>query len=336
MINVGFIGAGEIADTHAAAIDLVASARLAAVTDLDLSRAKALAARHGATVAEDVATLLRASGLDVVYILTPPAAHMEQIMAVAEAGIPIMCEKPLTVTLAEAERAIGYARERQVPVMTGLTHRYHPLAAEVRSMIQAGEFGDFVAAWSHRLIHLPVRPNSWLNDLSAAGGLTLQYAMHDLDWAMSVGGNVVEVTAQQYRADEALNIEDNLWALLRFDNGGSGSLGASWSAAQAHAERGVVGTRGNLRIVEQKHLIGAFHDGRVVNRHLGDDYDWFDVFVRESQDVIDCVRRGDTFTITGEDGRRALELSVATLHAAQQVRPVSLPLPATFSMEELP
>jgi predicted dehydrogenase len=91
-----------------------------------------------------------------------------------------------------------------------------------------------------------------------------------------------------------------------------------------------------LRIVEQKHLIGAFHDGRVVNRHLGDDYDWFDVFVRESQDVIDCVRRGDTFTITGEDGRRALELSVATLHAAQQVRPVSLPLPATFSMEELP
>jgi predicted dehydrogenase len=68
---------------------------------------------------------------------------------------------------------------------------------------------------------------------------------------------------------------------------------------------------------------------------LGEDYDWFDVFVRESRDVIDRVRRGLPFAVSGEDGRRALEVSLATLRAAQQRRPVSLPLPVSPPSEEI-
>lgn len=332
-INVGFIGAGSIAGTHAAALDEVEGARLAVVTDVAPQRAAALAQKYGATAVAGVDELVQFPGLDVVYILTPPAAHAAQIGAAVEAGLPIMCEKPLTVTMAEAREAIACAQRAGVPLMTGLSHRYHPLAEEVRALVQNGELGEVIAVWSHRLVHLPVEPESWINDLAAGGGLALQYAMHDFDWAMTVGGPVTAVSAADYRSNPALAIEDNLWAMLRFANGGSGSVGASWSAAAAHTERGVVGTRGNVRIVAQQHLTGALHDGRRFDHHLGDDYDWFDVFVRESQDVIGRVRGGEPFAVTGEDGLRALELSCAALQAARQQQPVSLPLAA--GLEEL-
>jgi myo-inositol 2-dehydrogenase/D-chiro-inositol 1-dehydrogenase len=277
---------------------------------------------------------VRFPGLDVVYILTPPAAHAEQIALAAAAGLPILCEKPLTVTLAEADEAIAAARAAGAPLMTGLSHRYHPLAATVRAMVQSGELGDFVAAWSHRLVRLDVQPGSWLDDVSAGGGLALQYAMHDLDWALTLGGTVAEVNAVLSRTNPALAIEDNLWALLRFARGGSASIGASWSAAQPRVERGVIGSRGNVRIVEQKRLVGALHDGRQIAQNLNDDYDWFDVFVRESRDVIDRVRRGEPFAVTGEDGRRALEISLAALQAAQTERSIALPLAPAGTLEE--
>lgn len=333
-INVGFIGAGSIAGTHAAAIAEVEGARLVAVTDALPERAGALAQEYGAAVVRDAEALVRFPGLDVVYILTPPAVHGEQIAAAAAAGLPIVCEKPLTVTLAGADEAIAAARVAGVPLMTALSHRYHPLAAIVRAMVQSGELGDFVAAWSHRLVNLPVEPDSWMNDLRAGGGLALQYAMHDLDWALTLGGAVAGVSAVQSQTNPELAIADNLWALLRFAGGGSASIGTSWSAAQPHVERGVVGSRGNVRIVEQKRLVGALHNGRTIEQDLGDDYDWFDVFVRESRDVVDRVRRAEPFAVTGEDGRRALEISLAVLQAAQTERPVALPLAPEREMEE--
>ncbi len=99
-----------------------------------------------------------------------------------------MCEKPLTVTLAEADEALVRLRKADVPLMTGLSHRFHPLAARAKELVEQGELGQFVAAWSHRLITLPISPDSWLNDLAVGGGLTLQYAMHDLDWECWLGG----------------------------------------------------------------------------------------------------------------------------------------------------
>lgn len=316
MIQVGFLGAGEIARVHGAALATVPGARLAAVADINLDRAKALAGKYGAKAFTDLEAMLASPGLDLIYILTPPEDHARQIQAVAAMGLPVMCEKPLTVTLAEADQALAACRQAGVALMTGLSHRYHPLAARAKELLLAGELGDFVAAWSHRLIHLPVSPDSWLNDLRAGGGLTLQYAMHDLDWLCWLGGEVAQVLAQEAHTNPELDIEDNLWALLQFRNGGSGNVGASWSVPAAWTERGLIGSRGNLRIVEQKRLLGRTADGQELEEDLGQDYDWFDVFVRENSDIIRRVQGGLPFAVTGEDGRRALEVSLAVQKAA--------------------
>ncbi len=326
MINVGFLGAGDIAAVHAAALSTIDDARLAAVTDVKPERSQALAVKHGASVSPDVEALLRFPGLDVLYILTPPEGHARQIMVAAEAGIPIVCEKPLTLTLAEADQAIAACKGAGVPLMTALSHRYHPLASLAKELLQSGALGDFVAAWSHRLTHLPVDPDSWLNDLRLGGGLTLQYAMHDLDWLCWLGGPVAKVSAQEAHTNAKLAIEDNLWALLQFRNGGSGNIGASWSVPSPWTERGLIGSQGNLRIIEQKRLVGRKANGQELVEELGDDYDWFDVFVRESRDIISRLQQGQPFSITGDDGRQALEISLAVQRAAKTGGTIPLPL----------
>ncbi len=334
MINVGFLGAGDIAGVHAAAIEQIAGARLVVVADINPKRAQSLAGKYRASALPDLEALLNFPALDVIYILTPPQDHGQQIIATAKAGLPVVCEKPLTVTLSEADQAIAAANEAGVPLMTGLSHRFHPLATEAKALLQNGDLGDLIAIWSHRFIHLPVDPASWLNDLEAGGGITLQYAMHDLDWECWLGGEVAQVTAQEAQADPKLDIADNLWALLQFRHSGNGSVGVSWSVPSSHTERGVIGSRGNLRILDQKRLVGKDVEGRRFDRDLGDNYDWFDVFVRENQDIVDRLKRGQPFSVTGEDGRQALEISLAVQKAAQTRQAVHLPLTEELLMED--
>jgi predicted dehydrogenase len=326
LINVGFVGAGGIAETHAAALARVEGARLAAVTDLDHERSEALASQYGAKAVGGLEEILTFPGLDVVYLLTPPHVHAEQILAAAQSGLPIFCEKPITMTLEEADRAIAAARKAGVPLMTGLSHRYHPLARQAREILFAGELGNFVAIWSHRLTYLEVPPGTWLSNRQISGGMALQYAMHDLDWQCWLGGEVAQVAAQEIHTNPAIDIEDNLWALLQFTNGGSGSVGVSWTARDPHTERGLLGSLGNLRIINQRRIVGRIGDGQPLEVDLGEDYDWFDVFVRENADVIGRLARGEPFQVTGEDGRSALEISLAVQQAALTGRMVSLPL----------
>lgn len=117
MINIGFLGAGDIAAVHAEAITAVDGGRLAVVADIVPERARKLAREHEAVAAADLESLLSFPGLDVLYILTPPQFHAAQIIKAATAGVAIMCEKPLTLTLAEADEAIQACEQAAVPLM---------------------------------------------------------------------------------------------------------------------------------------------------------------------------------------------------------------------------
>ena len=333
MINVGFLGAGGIANSHAAAVAQVEGARLAAVYDALPQHAATLAGQYQAVHCDSLEQLLAFPGLDILYILTPPAVHADQIIAASEAGIAILCEKPLTLSLAEADRAILAARQHGVSLMTGQSHRYHPLASKAKELLLEGSLGELVAAWSHRLTTLAVKPGSWLSQRALGGGMALQYALHDLDWERWLAGEAAAVSAQEAHTNPEIDIEDNLWALVQFQNGSSGSVGVSWACQDAYTERGVIGSRGNLRIINQRRLVGQLAGEKKIEINLGDDYDWEDVFVRESRDAIERVRTGQPFAITGEDGRATLELGLAVQKAAMTRRMIALPLQETYSTE---
>jgi len=116
-----------------------------------------------------------------------------------------------------------------------------------------------------------------------------------------------------------------LWSLVHFRNGGTGTVGVSWTCGDPYWERGVIGTRGNLRIIDQKKMVGKLADGTSLDKDLGDDYDWFDVFVRENRDVVEHLKAGKPMPVSGEEGRATLEMGLAVQRAAMTRQLVTLP-----------
>lgn len=140
MFQWAFIGAGAIARKVAGEIAENGHS-VAAVYSRTPARAEEFAQKCGARVCGSLEELLR-SGADAAYIATPHASHYPYLMACIGAGMPVLCEKAFTVNAAQAERALGFARQRGVFVMEGMWTRFLPVIRAVQNCIAAGEIGQ--------------------------------------------------------------------------------------------------------------------------------------------------------------------------------------------------
>lgn len=140
MFQCAFIGAGAIARKVAGEIAENGHS-VAAVYSRTPARAEELAQKCGARACGSLEELLR-SGADAAYIATPHASHYPYLMACIGAGMPVLCEKAFTVNAAQAERALGFARQRGVFVMEGMWTRFLPVIRAVQNCIAAGEIGQ--------------------------------------------------------------------------------------------------------------------------------------------------------------------------------------------------
>nr|WP_166640999.1 Gfo/Idh/MocA family oxidoreductase [Amycolatopsis sp. SID8362] len=139
----GLLAAGTIAGHFAAGVEESEHGTLAAVGARDVGRAREFAARFGIPAAygsyED---LLADPDIDAVYVSTPHALHKEWAIAAAEAGKHVLCEKPLTITAADAEEVIAAARKHDVFLMEGFMYRLHPQTRRLAELIANGAIGE--------------------------------------------------------------------------------------------------------------------------------------------------------------------------------------------------
>lgn len=140
----GIIGAGEIAGrAMGPALNQAAGTRLAAVYSRSLDRARSFAGRFNAEKAYDsLEKMLRDPELDAVYIATPNSLHAAQTVQAAEAGKHVLCEKPMAMTVRDAERMIEACDRNRVKLAVVYQNRYHPAHFEARRHIQSGALGD--------------------------------------------------------------------------------------------------------------------------------------------------------------------------------------------------
>jgi predicted dehydrogenase len=146
LLNVAIVGCGQIARAHLAALAAVPSARVVAVCDRDLDRARELALRTpGAAVERALEAALAQERIDVVHVLTPPAAHAAVAIQAAEAGCDVLVEKPMALDVAEAERIIDAARAAGVRVVPNHNYLFKPSIERARTIVASGGIGDVVA-----------------------------------------------------------------------------------------------------------------------------------------------------------------------------------------------
>ncbi|MFT3847665.1 MAG: inositol 2-dehydrogenase [Propionivibrio sp.] len=192
MKGIALLGAGRMAQVHAAAIG-AAGARVAAIFDPVASAAEALAARTGAKAARTAADAMQAADADAIVIATSSDTHVELIVEAVKTGKPVLCEKPLAPSLAEARRCIetiGEAAARRV--FLGFNRRYDRGHASVREAVKAGRIG--------RLEQLTITSRDPypppLEYIPRSGGLFRDMMIHDFDMARSIlGQEPVSLTA---------------------------------------------------------------------------------------------------------------------------------------------
>lgn len=141
--NWGIVGTGGIARQFAADLRLVPGARLACVCSREAARAAAFAAEHGAARScADLDRLLADPQLDAIYVATPNSVHADQAVRAIEAGKPVLVEKPLAVSAAEAQRIAAAAEAHGVFAMEGLWTRFLPAVREAKRLVDEGRIGQ--------------------------------------------------------------------------------------------------------------------------------------------------------------------------------------------------
>ncbi len=334
-LGVGVVGVGAIGRRHAENLALrIPRARLVAVADIDPGVARSVAEQLGAprwhTTADDLAA---DPDVEALVIASSHQGHLEGIQAAARQRKDVFCEKPIATTLADADTAISAVAEAAVRLQIGFMRRYDRAYAEAKRRIDAGEIGDPVLIKAtHRNAALPPSLRRADAASGAAGPVEafIDSAIHDYDNARwLLGDEVVEVQAVMASVLEPSRPDDLALATLRFARGGLGNVEVYSTCGYGYDVRTeIAGTTGTV-------FIGGLRDADCTiatadGVHYAATGHWLtrfaEAYLRELDDWVARTLAGEPPTVTGADGRAALEIAVAATRSAREGTPVRLPV----------
>jgi myo-inositol 2-dehydrogenase/D-chiro-inositol 1-dehydrogenase len=329
-VRVGVIGVGRIGRMHA---DLLArqvpGAAVTMVHDAHEPSARDVAETLGSRAAGDVEELLGAPDVDAVAICTSTGTHADLIVAAAQAGKAIFCEKPVSLDLAEVDRALGAVEAAGVPFQIGFNRRFDPAHAAVAKAVASGKIGDpHLARISSRD---PAPPP--LEYVRGSGGIFLDMTIHDFDMARYVtGSEVVEVFARgAVRVDPAFAEADDVdtaMVTLVHENGCLTSIDNSRQAVYGYDQRvevfGSAGVAASENPLAHSALVRTrdgtseptlpyFYLERYIPSYLG-----------EWKAFVSAVSEGRTPPVTVADARAPLVIGLAAWRSVRGGRPVRI------------
>ena len=261
-LRIGLVGAGNMAATHAAGW-AAAGDKVTQVLSTGSRRAAALAAELGAEVVDEYEGLLDV--VDAVDICSPTDTHLDYIKVAAERHVPVVCEKPLGRTPAEASEAVARCAAAGIPLLVAHVVRFFPEYAAARQRVLAGELGEVAVMRLDRSTYFPMGDGSWFSDHARSGGVVLDLMIHDVDYARWVAGDVVRVYA---RKAQPVGSGGHVLATLRHAGGALTHVQGSWAFPKGSFRTGleIAGSDGLLIL----HASEPFHSIAAPRDHLSD------------------------------------------------------------------
>ena len=249
-ISVGLVGAGRIARVHAAAYTRIARGRITTVTDPIAAAAESLAADFGYAVADSFESMLADPSIDAVLLATPNALHAEQTIAALAAGKHVFCQKPISLTMEDAERVVAAADASDRIVQFGFMLRFTPPLPQLQARVAAGEIGSVIGAQAQIFGWEP--SNDWFYDPKHGGGVILDTMVHFADLVLWLFGPVDRVYTEggAYKLEGAkrLNSPDNATVMVHHTSGAVSSLFVSWTAGRGNFTLDVHGNDGSASV----------------------------------------------------------------------------------------
>ena len=345
MIRFALIGCGRIARRHADLLGTgqIPGAQLAAVCDIVPQRLGAFAEKYQVPGFASIDELLAQPGIDAVSVLTPSGMHADHAVQVARSGRHVIVEKPMALTLEDADRMIEAARAAGVRLFVVKQNRFNVPVVKAREALDAGRFGKLVLGtvrvrWCRDQAYYD--QDAWRGTWAQDGGVIANQASHHVDMLGWFMGPVESVQAYGARALARIEAEDTCVATLRFRNGAVGVVEATGATRPKDLE-GSLSVLGSGGAVE----IGGFAVNKI--RHWQfvkpDDadsavMDQFSVnppnvygFGHQAyyEHVVSVLHGRAQALVDGAEGRASLELVSALYEAMASGREVRLPLHKT-------
>jgi predicted dehydrogenase len=302
---------------------------LAGFYDSDRERAVTLSAAYGGQAFASIEALL--AGSDIVDICTPPTEHAAAVLAAAQAGRHVVCEKPIARHLADARALIAACEAAGVRLFVAHVVRFFPEFARAKEVVDSGALGRLGVVRSVRG-GAPPGHSGWFADVVQSGGVILDVALHDIDYMRWLCGDVVRVFARGLTF-RGLAV-DHALITLRFANGAIGHIESSWAFPAGNFRTFVelAGTDGLLLhdSDDARPLSVQYHAGAAPTSATAasdpaplDD----DPYFRELQHFLSALDSGAAFLVTPHDALAALRVALAALESLRTGRPVDI---ATF------
>ena len=342
MINFALLGCGRIAKRHAELLGTgqIAGARLAAVCDVRPERAQEFGARYGVPSFDSLPDMLREPGIDVVSVLTPSGMHAEHAIAVARGRRHVVVEKPMALTLVDAEAMVSACDAAGVRLFVVKQNRFNVPVIKAREALDAGRFGRLVLGtvrvrWCRDQRYYD--QDSWRGTWAQDGGVLANQASHHVDMLGWFLGDVQSVHARGVTALAKIEAEDTAVATLKFRNGALGIIEATSAARPKDMEGSlsVLGSGGAVEIAgfavnkirTWQFVEPIASDVEVVEKYSVNPPNVYG-FGHQAyyEHVVDCLANGATALVDGHQGRQSLELVMALYESIASGREVSLPL----------
>ncbi len=338
--GIGIIGTGSIAGAHLGGYRADPRARVAAVADIDLDKARQFAAVAGEGVAAygDYRELLRRDDIDLVSVCTPPFTHAEITIAALEAGKHVLVEKPMAASLDEADAMIAAARRHGRKLAVVFQYRWRHDWMKAKRLVSDERFGRILFGkvdclwWRGPEYYAMWWRGTWERE---CGGATINHAIHHIDAFLWYMGEAEWVYATMGAVDHDIEVEDFSAAIVRFRSGATGQI-TSTVAARHNLDRiEIFGSKASLTLPWSVYAVASQPNGfpRANTEHKAA----IEAFMADVElgpqghagqiaDFLNALDTGGDPLVDGVEGRRSLELVTAIYKSASTGERVYLPI----------
>jgi predicted dehydrogenase len=340
VLNFALVGCGRIAKRHSELLGLnqIQNARLVAVCDLVREKAERIASQFSVPQFTDMHEMMRAVNIDVVVVLTESGNHAEHVVALAPYGKHIVVEKPMALTLDDADAMIGACDASGAKLFVVKQNRFNVPVLKLRQALEAGRFGKLVLGtvrvrWCRHQAYYD--QDSWRGTWAFDGGVLTNQASHHVDLLEWMMGEVDSVFAMSTTALANIEAEDTAVVTLRFRNGALGVIEATTAARPTDME-GSISILGEGGTVE----IGGFAVNQMKVWKFGQPQSDDDKVMEQYsvnppnvygfghqayyEHVVDCILNNARHLVDGLEGRKSLELINAIYESVESGREVPL------------
>lgn len=340
MLKFALVGCGRIAKRHSELLghQQIDGAGLVAVCDIDAAKAQAIAEKFDVPAYTDMHEMMRDADIDVVVVLTESGYHARHVIELAPYGKHIVVEKPMALTLDDADAMIAACDQNAVRLFVVKQNRMNVPVVKLREAMEAGRFGKLVMGTVRVRWCRPQRyydQDSWRGTWALDGGVLTNQASHHIDLLEWMMGDVQSVYAESRTALVDIEAEDTAVVLLKFRSGALGVIEATTAARPKDLE-GSISILGETGTVE----IGGFavNEMKVWQFEEAEPQDQ-DVLEKYSvnppnvygfghqayyEHVVDSISNGKRHMVDGLEGRRSLEVISAIYESIETGLPVSM------------